>query len=597
MLAAAFGRFSVARSQALSSLCAWRHLSSSSALTSDAAASSAAAAPAREEMKYDVLIVGAGPAGLSAAIRIKTSCQAAGKEVSVCVIDKGGEVGAHTLSGCVLETRTLDELIPTWKDDPDCPIKVKVTKDRFLFMPSSGLSLPLPPPPGTGNKGKNYVVSLSQVTRWMAKRAEALGVEIYAGFAGRKLLTNWDGVVEGVATGDMGVGKDGQPKPTFAPGADLRARVTLLAEGCRGSLSEEAISRFSLRRLAGAEPQTYALGIKEVWQVPEANHQPGTVIHTVGFPTPWSTYAGGFIYHMDEGRVALGYVVGLDYDNPNISPFQEFQKWKTHPAVRKHIEGGTCLQYGARTLNEGGLQSIPRLHFPGGALIGCSAGFLNVAKIKGTHTAMMSGLAAGEAAFRALTSDKAPATGPVDMASYEEALRRSWLWDELKAVRNVRPGFKWGLLPGMLHAALSTALKGREPWTLLHGRPDHEHLKPLAEAGPAPAYPKPDGVLTFDLPTSLYRSGTNHEHDQPSHLKIKDEGAFERSNLPHYGGPETKYCPAGVYEYRTDEHGRQRLHVNAQNCLHCKACDIKDPGRNIKWTVPEGGQGPSYTAM
>ncbi|EFJ40217.1 hypothetical protein VOLCADRAFT_100009 [Volvox carteri f. nagariensis] len=562
-------------------------------------------------MNYDVLVVGAGPAGLSAAIRIKTQCQSAGRDLAVCVIEKGAEVGAHILSGNVLETRALDELLPGWKEDPDCPIKeparspitfnrVQANRDATLWLATPSRALPLPTPPSMRNRGKgNYVVSLSEVTRWMARRAEALGVEIYAGFAGKKMLYGWDGQVEGVATNDFGIGRDGRPKPNFSPGVDLRARVTLLAEGCRGSLSE-------------------------VWQVPESQHRPGMVVHTVGYPASYDTYGGGFIYHMSERRVALGYVIGLDYSNPHIDTFQEFQKWKAHPSVRHHIEGGTCLQYGARTLNEGGVQSLPRLFFPGGALVGCSAGFLNVPKIKGTHLAMMSGMMAGEAAFRELTAAEngtatasaatagagATATtaegetreqkrqGTVDMSKYEEALKRSWLWDELTAVRNVRPGFRWGLLPGLLHAALEEyLLKGREPWTLTHGRPDRDRLRPLSEAPPPPSYQKPDGVLTFDLPTSLYRSGTNHDHDQPSHLVVSNPGEFERSNLPHYGGPETKYCPAGVYEYRTDEYGRSRLHVNAQNCLHCKACDIKDPGRNIRWTVPEGGQGPSYTAM
>ncbi|GLI67821.1 hypothetical protein VaNZ11_012102 [Volvox africanus] len=574
---------------------AWRWLRSSAWAASDGSASTQ---PAREQMSYDVLVVGAGPAGLSAAIRIKTQCQSAGKDVSVCVIEKGSEVGAHILSGNVLETRALDELLPDWKDDPDCPIKVLANRDSMLWLASPSWSLRLPTPPSMRSKGKNYVVSLSEVARWMGRRAEALGVEIYAGFAGKKVLYGWDGHVEGVATNDFGIGRDGRAKSTFSPGVDLRARVTLLAEGCRGSLSEEVISRFDLRQAAGAEPQTYAIGIKEVWQVPESQHQPGTVVHTIGYPASYDTYGGGFIYHMSDRRVALGYVIGLDYKNPHINTFQEFQRFKAHPAVRRHIEGGTCLQYGARTLNEGGLQSIPRLYFPGGALVGCSAGFLNVPKIKGTHTAMMSGMMAGEAAFRALTAADVPEKGPVDMSKYEEALKRSWLWDELNAVRNVRPGFRWGLLPGLVNAALEEyLLRGKEPWTLRHGRPDREYLRPLSEAPSPPTYAKPDGVVTFDLPTSLYRSGTNHDHDQPSHLLVSNPGEFERSNLPHYGGPETKYCPAGVYEYRTDEYGRSRLHINAQNCLHCKACDVKDPGRNIRWTVPEGGQGPSYTAM
>lgn len=552
-------------------------------------------------MKYDVLVVGAGPAGLSAAIRIKTQAKEAGKDISVCVVEKGAEVGSHILSGNVLETRAMDELIPDWKEDPDCPIKTKVTKDSFLLLPGASWSLRLPTPPQMHNRAKgkeNYVVSLSEVVRWMGKKAEALGVEIYPGFAGKQVLYSWDGHVEGVGTGDFGVAKDGGRKPTYSPGVDLRARVTLLAEGCRGSLSESVMSRFGLRQAAGAEPQTYALGIKEVWKVPEAQHSPGTVVHTIGYPASGTTYGGGFIYHMSDCRVALGYVIGLDYSNPHINTFKEFQKWKLHPAVRKHIEGGTCLQYGARTLNEGGFQSIPKLSFPGGAMVGCSAGFLNVPKIKGTHTAMMSGMMAGEAVVRAMADDKAPQKGPLDLSNYEEALKKSWLWDELRGVRNIKPAFRLGLVPGLVHAAVDTyLLRGKAPWTWSHGRPDHERLRPLSEAPSPPDYPKPDGVLTFDLPTSLYRSGTNHEHDQPSHLQIKDPGAFERSNLPHYGGPETKYCPAGVYEYRTDEHGRQRLVVNAQNCLHCKACDIKDPGRNIKWTVPEGGQGPSYSVM
>ncbi|GFR46321.1 hypothetical protein Agub_g7886 [Astrephomene gubernaculifera] len=583
---------------------AWRALCSSASMASEAAAT---AQPAREQMNYDVLIVGAGPAGLAAAIRIKTQCKSSGRDVSVCVIEKGGEVGAHILSGNVLETRALDELLPDWKQDEDCPVKVKASRDSFLLLGSPSWSLRLPSlalPPQLANKGRNYVVSLSEVTRWMARRAEAMGVEIYPGFAGKQMLYSWDGHVQGVATGDFGVGRDGRRKAGFSPGSDLRARVTLLAEGCRGSLSEEVMSRYSLRQAARAEPQTYALGIKEIWELPEgspAPYEPGTVVHTVGYPTSsllGGSYGGGFIYHMGGRRVALGLVLGLDYSNPHINTYQEFQRWKLHPAVRQHIEGGTCVQYGARTLNEGGFQSIPKLSFPGGALIGCSAGFLNVPKIKGTHTAMLSGMIAGEAAFRALTGEKAEEKGPVDLGSYEEALKRSWLWEELAAVRNVRPAFKWGLLPGMLYTALAGfIMRGKEPWTFRHGRPDHEHLRPLCDAPPPPAYPKPDGVVTFDLPTSLYRSGTNHEHDQPSHLLIKDADEFERSNLPHYGGPETKYCPAGVYEYRTDEYGRQRLHVNAQNCLHCKACDVKDPGRNIKWTVPEGGQGPKYTAM
>mmetsp|Transcript_26826 Transcript_26826/g.58500 ORF Transcript_26826/g.58500 Transcript_26826/m.58500 type:complete len:596 (-) Transcript_26826:208-1995(-) len=554
----------------------------------------------REKMQYDVLIVGAGPAGLSAAIKIKQLCKEKGKELSVCVIEKGAEVGAHILSGNVLEVRALDELLPDWKKMEGCPVKVAASQDYFYALPSATSSIKLPNPKQMHNKG-NYVVSLSEVVRWLGKHAEDLGVDIFPGFAGREVLYNWDGAVEGVATGDMGVGKDGRPRTTFQRGVELRARATLFSEGCRGSLAESVIARFKLRAKAGAEPQTYGLGLKEVWEVPASQHKPGLVVHTIGYPLDHSTYGGGFIYHMDNNRVALGLVIGLDYSNPHLNTFKEFQRWKLHHQVRKHIEGGTCLQYGARALNEGGFQSIPQLHFPGGALLGCSAGFLNVPKIKGTHTAMKSGMVGGEAAFRLLTGEGAEKQekGPLNLSLYQEALQRSWVWEELRRVRNIRPGFRAGLLPGLANAALDTyVLRGGAPWTLRHRSPDNEALKPISTPGlSAPDYPKPDGKITFDLPTSLYRSGTNHDHDQPPHLKVVDAGVPERLNRPHYAGPETKYCPAGVYEYQSDQYGREKLHINAQNCLHCKACDIKDMQQNIKWTVPEGGGGPNYTVM
>ncbi|KAF5841079.1 electron transfer flavo protein-ubiquinone oxidoreductase-domain-containing protein, partial [Dunaliella salina] len=442
----------------------------------------------------------------------------------------------------------------------------------------------------------------SQVTRWMAAKAEALGVDIFPGFPVSHLLFDGQGAVAGVGTSDAGISKKGEKKEgLYTPGVDLRARVTLLAEGARGSVTQEAMRKFRLRERGahplGAEPQSYALGVKEVWEVPESAHKQGTVIHTVGYPMDSSTYGGGFVYHMADRRVALGLVVALDYENPFLSPHQEFNRWKEHPAIRAHIEGGTCLQYGARVLNEGGFQAIPKLSFPGGALVGCSAGFLNVPKIKGTHTAMLSGMYGGEAAFRALAQEpQASKAGFRDLTSYENAMKASWVWEELHRARNIRPGFRWGLLPGMIHAAIDQyILRGQAWWTLHHRRHDHEATRYARDCTPI-AYPKPDGKLTFDVPTSLFRSGTNHEHDQPSHLKLKDPSVPEWHNGPQYAAMESRYCPAGVYEYTQDEHGRTKLQINAQNCLHCKACDIKDPLQNIKWTVPEGG-GPMYSLM
>ncbi|KDD76408.1 electron transfer flavoprotein-ubiquinone oxidoreductase [Helicosporidium sp. ATCC 50920] len=561
------------------------------------------AQPERESMPFDVCIVGAGPAGLAAAIRLKQLCAEKEVDYSVCVIDKGAEVGAHTLSGNVFEPRALDELLPGWREDETCPIKQKVTGDRFYWL-TSRRAFRLPAPPQMHNKG-NYVISLSETVRWLGAKAEDMGVEVYAGFAGASLLRDSRGRATGVRTNDVGVSKAGRRKEgSYAPGMDLLARATLLAEGCRGSLSQQAMRDFDLR--GSACPQTYALGIKEVWEIAAEKHRPGLTVHTVGHPLDQWTYGGSFLYHMDQQRVALGLVVALDYSDPYLSPFQEFQQLKRHPYFARLLDGGTCLQYGARTLNEGGLQSLPeRLAFPGGALLGDAAGTLNVPKIKGTHTALKSGALAAQAAFDALQADPA-GQAPLDLSSYDESLRASWVCEELSLARNIRPGFQLGagLLGGLAHGALDTyLLRGKAPWTLKHAKADHECLKPAHECTKR-EYPPPDGKLTFDINTSLFRSGTNHEHDQPAHLRLRNPRIPTALNKRVYDGPEARYCPAGVYEYvpraresdSTSEE-TQELVINAQNCLHCKACDIKDPSQNINWTVPEGGGGPAYNVM
>ncbi|XP_027164191.1 electron transfer flavoprotein-ubiquinone oxidoreductase, mitochondrial isoform X2 [Coffea eugenioides] len=539
--------------------------------------SGAEAVISRESMNYDVVIVGAGPAGLSAAIRFKQLCHEKNVDLSVCVVEKGAQVGAHILSGNVFEPRALDELLPQWKQE-DAPIHVPVTSDKFLLL-TKNHALPLPSP--FNNKG-NYVISLSELVRWLGVKAEELGVEIYPGFAASEVI--------GVATNDMGVAKDGTRKDNFQPGVELKGKVTLLAEGCRGSLSENVISKYNLRDKGQGQHQTYALGIKEVWEVSGDKHYPGLVLHTLGWPLDHKTYGGSFLYHMKDRQVAIGFVVALNYQNPFLNPYEEFQKFKHHPAIRNLLERGTVLQYGARTLNEGGYQSIPYPVFPGGAIIGCSAGFLNVPKIKGTHTAMKSGMVAAETAFGVLHEG-------FSMEAYWEKLINSWIWRELHAARNFRPAFEYGLIPGLVLSALEHyVMKGRSPWTLKHGKPDHEATKE-ARLCPRIEYPKPDGVLSFDVPTSLYRSNTNHDHDQPAHLRLRDPQIPELVNLPIYDGPESRYCPAHVYEYMPDEKGQLKLQINAQNCLHCKACDIKDPKQNIQWTVPEGGGGPGYSIM
>jgi electron-transferring-flavoprotein dehydrogenase len=543
----------------------------------------------REAMEFDCVIVGAGPSGLAAAIRLAQLAQENDKELSICVLEKGAEVGAHILSGACLEPRALNELIPDWQAK-GAPLNVPATRDEFLFLTETR-SFRLPTPPQMNNHG-NYIVSLGNVCRWLAEQAEALGVEIYPGFAAAEVLYDDQGAVKGVATGDMGIGRDGQPGPNHQPGMELLGKVTLFAEGCRGSLTKTLFERFELRR--NAQPQTYGIGIKELWEIDPARHEEGKVVHSIGWPLDTRTYGGSWLYHFEKSQVSIGFVVGLDYKNPHLSPFDEMQRFKTHPSIRALLEGGRRIGYGARALSEGGLQSLPQLVFPGGALIGDTAGFLNVPKIKGSHTAMKSGMLAAEAAFEALTSG---AERPA-LESYAERFEKSWLKEELHAVRNARPAFKWGLWPAIAFNAIDTyVFRGKAPWTLAHHGPDHRSLAKAKDA-PKIAYPKPDGVLTFDKLSSVFLSNTNHEEDQPCHLQLIDEAVPVRINLEDYDAPEQRYCPAGVYEIVRDDNGANpRLQINAQNCVHCKTCDIKDPTQNINWVTPEGGGGPVYTNM
>jgi len=549
----------------------------------------------RESMEVDVVIVGAGPSGLSAAIRLMQLSQDQNHELTVCVVEKGSEVGAHILSGAVVDPIALNELIPDWQEK-GAPMGVPVTDNQHWVLSEHGsASLPhLLMPPLMSNHGC-YTLSLGNLTRWLGEQAEAMGVEVYPGFAAAEVLFNDDGSVKGIATGDMGRQKDGTPGPNFEPGMELHAKYTFFAEGCRGHLSKQLMEKFNLRE--GREPQTYGIGIKELWDVPAENHKEGTVIHTQGWPLS-DCAGGGFIYHQEAGQIAIGFVVTLDYENPYLSPYDEMQRFKTHPDIKKMLEGGRRVAYGARAINEGGLQSVPKLAFPGGCLTGCAAGFVNVPRIKGSHNAMKTGMLAAENAFAAIRAGRSHDT----LDDYEPAFRKSWVYKDLHKVRNARPALsKFGLTLGTIYAGFDMWLNNIGlgfllPWTFAN-HTDHDRLKP-ATGMKKIDYPKPDGVLTFDKLTNVSFSATNHEEDQPVHLTLKDASVPVATNLNVYDGPEARFCPAGVYEYVADEDkGGMRLQINAQNCVHCKTCDIKDPTQNINWVVPEGGGGPNYPNM
>jgi electron-transferring-flavoprotein dehydrogenase len=544
----------------------------------------------REAMEYDLVIVGGGPAGLSAAIRAKQLAQHEGRELSVCVLEKGSEVGAHILSGAIMDPRALDELIPNWQE-LGAPLETPVSKDQFTFLSETG-SFTVPHlllPRCFSNQG-NYILSLSNFTRWLGVQAENLGVEIFPGFAAAEILYNAQGAVCGVATGNLGVSKDGEPTEQFQLGMELRAKYTLFAEGSRGHLGKQLISQFQLDR--SADPQSYGIGIKELWEIAPDKHQPGLVIHTAGWPLDSKTYGGSFLYHFGENKVAVGMVIGLSYRNPYLSPFEEFQRYKLHPAIRSTFEGGKRISYGARAITAGGLNSLPQTVFPGGALIGCDAGYLNPSRIKGSHAAIKSGMLAAEAVLSALSENRANDI----LTAYPSAFKNSWLYQELKQARNFKPWMSKGLYLGTLMVGVEQKLLGGNvPWTIHQRKADYEYLEP-AKLHQVIDYPKPDGTITFDRLSSVFISNANHEENQPSHLTLKDQDVPVAINLDVYAGPEQRYCPAGVYEYVEFE-GRPKLQINAQNCVHCKTCDIKDPTQNIVWIAPEGGGGPNYSGM
>ena len=546
----------------------------------------------RESMQYDVVIVGAGPAGLAAAIRLKQLAAAGNVDLGVCVLEKGSEVGAHILSGAVMDPRALNELIPEWQE-LGAPLKTPVTEDRFLFLTeSSSFKVPTPLLPDCFKNHGNYVISLGNVCRWLGQQAEALGVEIFPGFPAADVLYEENGTVKGVVTGDMGVDHEGKPTDAYQPGMELHGKYTFFAEGCRGHLGRRLQERFRLRE--GVDPQVYGIGLKELWELKPERHQPGLVMHTAGWPLESDTYGGSFFYHMEDNLAAVGFVVGLGYRNPFLSPYEEFQRYKTHPSIRSFLEGAKRIAYGARAISAGGLQSLPKFVFPGGCLIGDDAGFLNASRIKGSHAAIKSGMLAAEAAFQALQAGRASD----ELTAYSEAFRQSWLHDELYRARNFKPFMSRGLYAGTFMVGIDQVVfRGKAPWTLHHKHADHETLTPRDRAQPI-AYPKPDNVLTFDRLSSVFLSNTNHNEDQPVHLTLRDPAVPITVNLPLYDAPEQRYCPAGVYEIVREADGSNpRLQINAQNCVHCKTCDIKDPTQNIVWVTPEGGGGPNYPNM
>ncbi|ODP31394.1 electron transfer flavoprotein-ubiquinone oxidoreductase [Pandoraea sp. ISTKB] len=545
----------------------------------------------RESMEYDVVVVGGGPAGLSTAIRLKQRAQEAGKDISVCVLEKGSEIGAHILSGAVMDPRALTELIPNWKE-LGAPLDTPVVEDRFLFLNETGATAtPSWLLPACFQNHGNYVISLGNVVRWLGQQAEALGVEIFPGFPAAEILYDENGAVMGVATGNMGVGKDGEPTENFQLGMELHAKYTIFSEGARGSLGRQLMRKFNLDD--GRDPQAYGLGIKELWEIDPSKHKEGLVIHTAGWPLNAQTYGGSFLYHLPNNQVAVGFIVGLDYSNPYLSPFEEFQRYKTHPSIRHFLEGGKRVSYGARAITAGGLLALPKLVFKGGALVGCEAGFLNVSRIKGSHAAIKSGMMAADAAFDALAADRQRD----ELSAYPVAFEQSWLHEELNKARNFKQWFKKGLTVATLMTGIEQKLLGgKMPWTIHRKKADHESLLPAAQCQPI-VYPKPDGKLTFDRLSSVFISNTNHEENQPAHLTLKDPSVPVGINLSEYAGPEQRYCPAGVYEFVKNDDDSERLQINAQNCVHCKTCDIKDPTQNIVWVTPEGGGGPNYPNM